>query len=368
MSGVQITQGALLAGAAAVGVFALGFPVRHALVHWSIIDRPNERSSHRRPTARGGGVAILLAILGVAGLGGMHMGQTGILATLLVAAAVLGSVSFVDDLRSLPPQMRLACHALVALAMLAVLEWPHLASSPSKELNLALPYFLGLGLAFLWMAGYTNAFNFMDGINGLAAGQAALTGFGMGLLSGMANGRWEVAPVMICLVLAGAALGFLPHNFPRARMFMGDVGSAPLGFLLSALAIWLAQDAGWWLLIPLGLLHANFVLDTGITLVRRLLRGERWYEAHREHFYQRFVRAGKTHTWVTLWEMGLQVIVLGLLFWYLHLGVAGRAVLAAAIIAIWSGFFLWAEICFRRFVANQKQASTVDLQAASGPR
>ena len=361
-----IIQCVLIFSCAAIGVFVLGFPVRAALVHWNIVDRPNERSSHSQSTARGGGVAILL----VAGIAGMQAGLTPILVTLLAAAAVLAVVSFIDDLRSLPASVRFGCHGLAALAILAALGWPHLQLGLSAEGAVVLPASLGLALAFLWISGYTNAFNFMDGINGIAAGQTVVTGLGMALLGGLTLGNLESAPVVLSLAIAGAALGFLPHNFPKVRMFMGDVGSAPLGFLLAGLVLWLAKAAGWWLLIPLGLLHANFVLDTGITLVRRLLQGERWYEAHREHFYQRFVRAGKTHTWVTLWEIGLQVIVLGLLFWYLHLGVAGRAVLAAAIIAIWSGFFLWAEICFRRgrFGANQKQASTVDLQAASGPR
>ena len=94
---------------------------------------------------------------------------------------------------------------------------------------------------------------------------------------------------------------------------MGDVGSAPLGFLLAFLALWAAKEHGWWLLIPLALLHANFVLDTGITFVRRVLRGEKWYDAHREHFYQRLIRSGKSHAFVTGCEMGLQLLVLGLI-------------------------------------------------------
>ena len=87
--------------------------------------------------------------------------------------------------------------------------------------------------------------------------------------------------MLLAEVVAGAAAGFLPHNFPRARMFMGDVSSAALGFVLAGLAVWLGLEQGWWLLIPLGLLHANFILDTGITLGRRLLGGERWFAAHR---------------------------------------------------------------------------------------
>ena len=216
------------------------------------------------------------------------------------------------------------------------------------------------GLAFVF-AGYANAFNFMDGINGIAAGQAVVTGIGTALLGGLALEGFPNAPVLLSLVVAGAAAGFLPHNFPKARMFMGDVGSAPLGFLLAALAVWLAKIAGWWLIVPIALLHANFVLDTGITLGRRIFRGERWYEAHREHFYQRLVRTGKGHTLVTLLEMGLQCVVLGLLTLYIFSGASARLILAVVVITIWLSFFAWAEICFSMFLAEQGQTAPVKL-------
>jgi UDP-N-acetylmuramyl pentapeptide phosphotransferase/UDP-N-acetylglucosamine-1-phosphate transferase len=163
-------------------------------------------------------------------------------------------------------------------------------------------------------------------------------------------------PVLLSLVIAGACAGFLPHNFPRARMFMGDVGSAPLGFLLAALVVWIARDYGWWLLIPLGLLHANFVLDTGLTLARRVLRGERWYEAHREHFYQRLIRAGKSHPFVTGLEMALQGVVLGLMVLYLHASVPARVGLIAVVILVWLAFFAYCERLFRRRNVEQKLA------------
>jgi UDP-N-acetylmuramyl pentapeptide phosphotransferase/UDP-N-acetylglucosamine-1-phosphate transferase len=227
------------------------------------------------------------------------------------------------------------------------------------------PEWIGAGLLIVWISGYTNAFNFMDGINGIAAGQAVLTGIGMALLTGLTLGNFTSAPVLLSLVIAGAALGFLPHNFPRARMFMGDVGSAPLGFLLATLVLWQARIAGWWLLVPLGLLHANFALDTGITLLRRMWCHKRWYEAHRDHFYQRFLRAGKTHQWITLWEMSLQALVLGLLLIYIRTGVAGRMLLTGIIIAIWLVFFGWAEIALRR--AQGRQISPAGRRMSVSP-
>ena len=149
------------------------------------------------------------------------------------------------------------------------------------------------------------------------------------------------------VVIIGACAGFLPHNFPKARMFMGDVGSAPLGFLLAFLALWAAKEQGWWLLVPLALLHVNFVLDTGITLVRRVLRGEKWYDAHREHFYQRLIRSGKSHVFVTGCEMGLQLLVLGLMVAYLKSNPPVRVGLIGLVLLIWLVFFAYCEREFK---------------------
>lgn len=144
---------------------------------------------------------------------------------------------------------------------------------------------------------------------------------------------------------------------------MGDVGSASLGFLLATVALWSATACtacGTWLLVPLALLHANFVLDTSITMLRRIVRGEIWYSAHREHFYQRLVRAGKSHTFVTLVEMGLQVIVLLLMVAYLlYVGAGVRLGLIFSVIAIWLAFFCYCEMQFRRFCARQNRGPLI---------
>jgi UDP-N-acetylmuramyl pentapeptide phosphotransferase/UDP-N-acetylglucosamine-1-phosphate transferase len=116
------------------------------------------------------------------------------------------------------------------------------------------------------------------------------------------------------------------------------------------LVFWLASDAGAWLLIPLMLFHANFVLDTGITLLRRILRGERWYEPHRQHFYQRLLRSGKSHAFVTGWEMTLQGIVLGLMVLYLYASMPVRVGLIALVILVWLAFFAFCECLFRRSI------------------
>lgn len=265
-----------------------------------------------------------------------------------VCTLALAVLSFFDDLKSIRVAIRLGCHLIAALVVLFVLGFSSITLGFSPDIGLLVPAALSGLLGCLWIVGYTNGFNFMDGINGIAAGQAAITGMGMALLVGLASGDFSSTPVLLSLTIAGAAIGFLPYNFPTARMFMGDVGSAPLGFLLSVLVLWLANIAGTWLLIPLALLHANFVLDTAITLVRRIARGDKWHQAHREHFYQRLVRSGRSHAFVTGWELGLQCFVLALMLLYLQVGVPLRIGLIVVVILIWLTFFVFCEFSFRR--------------------
>jgi Fuc2NAc and GlcNAc transferase len=337
----------------AVATYLLGFPAAKILARLGAVDKPNARSSHLKPVVRGGGMAMaggafLLLFCG-------FPLPWGVTAVMLSAALGIGVVSFYDDIKSVGAAIRFGCHSVAAIAALVVLHFSGLGlASPSFPLPVVVLLWL---LGFLWIVGYTNAFNFMDGINGLAAGQAIVTGFGMALLGSLASSQWSVVsgqwsavspPGLWSMAIASAALGFLPHNFPQARMFMGDVGSAPLGFCLALLVLWLAMAAGVWLLIPLMLLHASFVLDTGITLVRRILRGERWYDAHREHFYQRLIRSGKSHPYVTGLEMALQAVVLGLMVLYLHASVPVRVGLVVLVILIWLAFFGYCERSFRR--------------------
>ena len=334
----------------------LGSAVNRVLLRWQIIDSPNQRSSHTQPTVRGGGIAIIATVTGVGCWLTCRFGRQPLLVVGL-CTLVLAVVSFIDDLKTLGATIRFSCHLLAAVAVLLALGISSIAAGFSPHTDVLLPTVISGALACVWVVGYTNAFNFMDGINGIAAGQAVVTGLGMALLAGSASEEFRSSPVLLSVAIAGAALGFLPHNFPKARMFMGDVGSAPLGFLLGVLVIWLAKSAGGWLLIPLALLHANFVLDTAITLLRRVARGDCWHEAHREHFYQRLVRSGRTHAFATGWEMGLQGIVLGLMFLYLEASVPLRVGLVVMVILIWLTFFAFCEISFRRY-NNRQRAET----------
>lgn len=337
----------LVSFAAAFAVsWLLGCGVLRWLQARQVLDVPNARSSHLQATVRGGGLAIALTVL--AALGALAVFQNcEVAAQLALPLIILAGISFWDDLRSVPVWARFLVHVGGALIGLWGLGCTQFCIELTPLLTFELPFWLGLGLATVWLTGYTNAFNFMDGIDGLAGFQVVLTGAGSAVLAGLASGRWDTPSVVFAWVVAGAATGFLPYNFPRARMFMGDVGSAPLGFLLAMLVLWTARDMGWWLLIPLMLLHANFVLDTGITLVRRILRGEQWFRPHREHFYQRLLRSGRSHSFVTLWEAGLQMAVLCLLVAYLYVGVPVRLGIIAAVVALWGGFFFWCERAYR---------------------
>ena len=313
--------------------YFLGFVVWRVLLRKGILDRPNQRSSHSRPTVRGGGIAIIGAIVGSTLLTGPAF-ECGVL---LMIALLIGLVSFIDDLRGVPAVVRFGCHAVGGIGS----AWIFRLEEPVSILAI-----LGV-LSFLWVAGYTNAFNFMDGINGIATSQAITTGLGTALVTLACGGSVSSPLFQLAIVVAGASLGFLPHNFPSARMFMGDVSSAPLGFLLSSLGLWVLRDHGFVAFGAVVLLHLNFVLDTGITLVRRVVRGERWYDAHREHFYQRLVRSGKSHAFVTGWELGLQCLVLGLALFYLKVGLIGKGMVVVGVVGIWTAFFCFAERTFR---------------------
>lgn len=349
----------VIAVCATVVTWVLVFPVAALLRRAAIVDRPNARSSHTQPTVRGAGIAIVLVLGSIIGSAGWIDGgwAYGLVAFVY---AMLAVVSFVDDVRTVRPLVRFLTQGLAAAGGLAAV-WE---SGPVVQI--ASVYLVGtVALAWVWIVGYTNAMNFMDGINGIAGMQAVVTGLGTAAIIHVVGIPTRHAAVLLALAVAGAGAGFLPHNFPRSRVFMGDVSSATLGFLLALLAVWAAKLTSPWVLIWLGLLHANFVLDTGITLVRRVRWGERWYEPHREHFYQRLVQAGYTHTQVTLAEFGLQALVAVALWWAtpstLTANAEGRMqniewikmlAVAAGVVCVWLAFFAFAEVQFRRAQAG----------------
>ena len=329
------------------GSWLAGFFVYRLLRRISLWDQPNARSSHTVPTARGGGVGIVFVIL-VLGFVANQRGPLagGVGGLYLVSLAVLAGISFWDDLGTLSWKVRFGAHAAVgAIFVLGVAVQGGLTPFTRPET-------VGMGfLATFFLVGYANAFNFMDGINGIAASQAVTTGVGTVAVSVAAGVSIGHPAVILAAIVAGAAMGFLPHNFPRAKMFMGDVGSVPLGFGLAALAVWIAAGRGWWLLVPLAGLHANFILDTSITLVRRVLSGKPFHQAHREHFYQKLSMAEWSHTRVTLSETALQTVAAVALT--LAVAYEKPAVVLAAVVAVGAQWLCFFVFCEKKFRLNQ---------------
>ena len=264
-----------------------------------LVDQPNARSSHTRPTPRGGGLPLVIAVVGTWKL---LLLSTGSLfwprhLAFLCAIGAIALVSWLDDLYTLRFKTRLLVHVAAALLVLITAPPPNGVLLPGiGEVPLGI---LAWPLAVIWIAGMTNAYNFMDGIDGIAGIQGVVAGLAWGYLGTF---FWEPMVGALGFYLAVACAAFLVFNWPPARIFMGDVGSATLGFILAAIPF-LAEagfpGAGTPIWVIAAALVWPFVLDTGFTLVRRWRRGEKLTEAHRSHLYQRLVIAGWSHAKVS---------------------------------------------------------------------
>ena len=321
----QAVAAGVVAGALCWAILAILLKTGWA---WDIAtDVPNHRSLHTRPTPRVGGLGLLPACLCV----GVGLAPTFRLAA--VVAFGLALVSQIDDRRGLPARVRFAAHLLGALvlvgvsgilgsghsAMAAVAAW--LGVQNSGFLAMMIMGFVVI--AFVWTM---NLYNFMDGMDGLAGGMAAI-GFSIYAIAaffamhnavsadggtlpseGTAHHLAAVRDVALASsAIAGAAVGFLFWNAPPAKLFLGDAGSVPLGFLAAALG-WLGWSNGAWPAAFPFLVFAPFATDATVTLLRRLLRGERFWEAHREHYYQRMVRMGWSRRGVLLICYGMMLV------------------------------------------------------------
>jgi UDP-N-acetylmuramyl pentapeptide phosphotransferase/UDP-N-acetylglucosamine-1-phosphate transferase len=258
--------------------------------HW--LDVPNARSSHVRPTPRLGGLGLLGGLIaGALASAALVPAAMGSLVVLLCLGGVVSIVSLADDLRGLPPLARLTVHLAVAIAAVALL-----GPLPIRSAPVPVAATLAGAVSVIWIAGFLNAFNFMDGIDGIAGGQALVAGAGW-----TAAGWWLGQPgiVVVGLAIAAAAAAFLLYNWSPASIFMGDVGSALLGFLLAAVPL-AAEGAARPSAYVAVLMVWPFVFDAAFTLVRRARRGERLTQAHRSHLYQRLVQAGWPHGAVAL--------------------------------------------------------------------
>ncbi|WP_322030610.1 glycosyltransferase family 4 protein [Paraburkholderia sp. J76] len=305
----------------------LAFLLKSGLAWRLATDIPNERSLHVRPTPRVGGWGLVpvsvLAILALAPA----------LRLIALGAALLAAVSQIDDRRGLPARVRFAAHFLAVVVLIVV--YPA-----------AVPWWCLAGLAFLllWLV---NLYNFMDGADGLAGGMA-LFGFGAYAVAALIGPAPMPELGWACAAVAGAAAGFLLFNFHPAKIFLGDAGSIPAGFLAGALGYWGWCRGTWPVWFP-ALVFSPFIADASVTLLRRLLRGEKFWQAHREHYYQRMVRSGTGHlatalTWYLVMFSGTILAVYALnrseaLQWGIVAGWAAVLVaMGGAIDARWRSF------------------------------
>jgi UDP-N-acetylmuramyl pentapeptide phosphotransferase/UDP-N-acetylglucosamine-1-phosphate transferase len=300
------------------------------LLRLQLLDRPNHRSSHVLPTPRGGGLAPVLVLVVAGLLAGWWLGMA-LPAGLALLAALLAALSFADDRGSLTVGLRLASHCMAAAIglVLITLAMP----MPGLPLPLLAACIGGLLVGWVW---FINLFNFMDGIDGISGAELVAIGLGTAAVAALHGTSGSLAPVLagagLCLAAAGA--GFLISNWHPAKVFLGDAGSIPLGFLAGALLIVLALVGH-----PVAalVLPAYYIVDATVTLLLRMLRNENLGVAHRSHAYQRAVQAGLTHDMVCLGIAVVNVVLLLLallspiapaLSLVLGYGLAGTAYLA----------------------------------------
>lgn len=329
-------------------VFVLSYLGVEKFRRWSlrkqIVDVPNERSSHAAPTPRGGGLVFVFIALTFYAAGALF-DENNFRWSYPVGAGLIALISWLDDLFSIGTFVRFVVHAVAAVLIIYFAGYWR---------EIYLPFFgavdfgaAGSILTFCWIVGLTNAYNFMDGIDGIAGTQAVTAGFGW-LIIGHLLGYQAAA--FYGGVIAFGCLGFLLHNLQPAKIFMGDVGSAFLGYTFAVLPV-LAQkenvsgESSEFVLPSIGVLLVwFFVFDALYTFVRRLLRKDKVWQAHREHLYQKMVVKGYSHMVVTGIYGCFSFVLLCFLFGaavttsvsgdFIFYAFAAAVILSAALIAI----------------------------------
>ena len=309
----------------------------------SIFAHPNDRTLHSTPTPQTGGLAVIvsvvIALLAAASVLALVQPSQPLLPKgvasgslwIVVSMLLVFTVSFIDDCIGLPASLRLGVQAAAAFIIISGVGLT-LSSIPipgGLTIELGLAAIPVSALLLIWMA---NLYNFMDGMDGFAGG---MTFWGFGFL---AYFGWQTHfPVMLIIstFVAMGALGFLMHNFPPARIFMGDAGSITLGFLAGTFMILGVRDGIFDLWVPL-MIFSPFIADATATLLRRALRRKRIWEAHREHYYQRVVLSGWSHRRTVLAEYGIMILCGGLAVAYHHSTDKGRLI----ILGVWAGMFV----------------------------
>ncbi|AIB11346.1 hypothetical protein ABAZ39_04820 [Azospirillum argentinense] len=330
-------SGALALALALGGSFALSWLLTGRVLAYlrrkAILDHPNDRSSHSIPTPRGGGWGVMLTLLPAWAVIAATADDPLRALPILVGAVALMAVSWMDDRRGLGPAPRFLAQIAAVVAGLSALPSGALPGGALPGDGLVfqglLPFWadrLVAAVGWLW---FVNLFNFMDGIDGLAGGEAASIGAGLALVAALAG--LDPALALYGLAAAGAALGFLMWNWHPAKLFMGDVGSVPLGFTLGWLLLALAASGLW---VAALLIPAYFLADATFTLLRRLVEGKKVWQAHREHFYQKATQRGRSHAQVVRLVLMLNAALLLLAAASLALGWVVLPAGAAAVVLL----------------------------------
>lgn len=318
---------------------------------WHILDLPNRRSAHSLPTARAGGVPLALAssLASLAVAVRWPGTAPGIIFGVIVPAVVIAVVGFIDDIRPLRASLRLVIQIVVAALVVAVL-------GPLERIGVRDAGGVDLGvwgwpLSMLWVIGLVNAFNFMDGSDGMAALGAMVVA-----LFFVADGFAVNAPeiVLLAALVGAAAAGFLVFNWPPARIFMGDVGSAYLGTIFAALALLPRGQARESVFLPLLMAMWPYIFDPLMAVVRRSVTGHNPLVPHREFFFHRLVRSGWSHLSVALLYAFLSAVggVAGWLMLSEEVPREARVWLPAAVAVLAVSLAILTEVQFRRHAAN----------------
>ena len=300
--------------AAAIASFVVALTltwyVRRVALARGFIDHPNARSSHSLPTPRGGGVAIVLvSTLGVCGLALLRIIDTRLALALAGGGLAVAWIGFMDDKGSATVRVRFAIHAAAAVWAMYVLGGVPALQFGDKQIDLGITGNILGTVAIVWTL---NLFNFMDGIDGIAASEAMFVTAG-GAAIAVVCGSSAAVPGA-ALVVAAASFGFLFWNWPPAKIFMGDVGSGYLGYVIAVLALAAARENPVALYVWL-ILGGVFFVDATVTLLRRLARRERVHEAHRSHAYQWLSRRWQSHLKVTLFVWAINIFWLAPMAW-----------------------------------------------------
>lgn len=307
--------------------------VRNYALKKNVLDIPIDRSSHTTPTPRGGGIGIVLSFL--SGLLLLeHFGKISENLTIAIegGGVLIAIIGWMDDIRSLPARWRFLIHALAAIF---AIYWVGGISEISLGTTRVFLGHLGYIFTFIGILWMINLYNFMDGIDGLAGGEALTLGVAGSFLLVQSDAK-DLS--FVSWLLAGCSAGFLLLNWPPAKIFMGDVGSGFIGFCFSI--IWIESAKvhssylwGWMILLSI------FISDATFTLISRVLGKEKWYKAHKSHAYQRLVQLGWSHLRVTKLILTVNILILFPLAWYAiktkSIGFYATTFLYACLLLLW---------------------------------